>query len=94
MWVFSDSFQVVCGCFAFRCGMATTCDAQMLAVMHAIEKARDLGWSQVWLENDLQNVVQLLQKRSNKVSQKFYNWWMICLAFIFQIHLKASHVFR
>ncbi|XP_057811243.1 uncharacterized protein LOC131025465 [Salvia miltiorrhiza] len=62
--VFRNAFNDVLGCYHFSGGHGVAFEAELLAIIIAIESAHRAKWERVWFESDSSYVVQLLQSLS------------------------------
>lgn len=92
--VFRDAFGVVKGCFVQHLGRLFAFEAELAAVMYAIEIAVLHGWNKLWLETDSAYVEGLLLTRSNNVPWQFRNRWLRVLALLGLFDFKITHIYR
>ncbi|XP_057790850.1 uncharacterized protein LOC131007957 [Salvia miltiorrhiza] len=62
--VFRNAFNDVLGCYHFSGGQGVAFEAELLAIIIAIESVHRAKWERVWFESDSSYVVQLLQSHS------------------------------
>ncbi|XP_058733822.1 uncharacterized protein LOC131605491 [Vicia villosa] len=67
--------------------------AEFLAAIIAIEKAKQMQWSKLWLETNCILVVKAFSN-PNLVSWKIKSRWLTCWAYTLIIEFRISHIFR
>lgn len=72
---FRNSRSFIKGCFAMPFGVVYTFKVKMLAVIHALELAKDKAWVWIWLECDSEDVVDLINTKSHKVAEIYRAHW-------------------
>ena len=82
------------GGFASPIGMAFAFEAELLAVIKAIDYALQYNWTFIWLESDSSYVVHLLNSRSTAVPWPIKTRWIRCLNQIDSISFRVSHIYR
>ncbi|XP_057791059.1 uncharacterized protein LOC131008183 [Salvia miltiorrhiza] len=92
--VFRDSWNVVRGCFHYKGGVGFAFEAELLAVISAIQIAHARGWHDLWIEADSTYVVNLLQKHSSDVPWRFAAVWNSILKCMPSFRLQVTHIFR
>ncbi|XP_057808585.1 uncharacterized protein LOC131023059 [Salvia miltiorrhiza] len=92
--VFRDNHSTVRGCFHKKGGIGYAFEAELLAVITAIQIANDRQWFYLWLESDSTYIVRLLQDRSLLVPWRFMASWKRILALLDNFHLYVSHIYR
>ncbi|XP_057767409.1 uncharacterized protein LOC130987739 [Salvia miltiorrhiza] len=88
--VFRDNWGWVRGCFHFKGGKGFAFEAELLAVIHAIDIAHHCGWRQLWLEADSTYIVRLLQTRSVEVPWRF----LAASKNLDDFQFHVSHIYR
>ena len=92
--VFRTCKGFVKGCFAYGLGIGFAFKAEIMSFILAVEKAKEFGWVNLWVESDSLYVVNLFRDKSNKIPWKFKNRWMRALSFASQIRVVVSHIYR
>ncbi|XP_057811613.1 uncharacterized protein LOC131025845 [Salvia miltiorrhiza] len=92
--VFHDNWNVVRGFFHYKGGVGFAFEAELLAIISAIQIAHARGWLDLWIEVDSIYVVNLLQKRSSDVPWRFAAAWKSILKCLSSFRLKVTHIFR
>ncbi|XP_057774892.1 uncharacterized protein LOC130993874 [Salvia miltiorrhiza] len=92
--VFRDNFASVRGCFHIKGGSGFAFEAELLAVITAINIAHDRGWLHLWVESDSMYVVRLLENRSTDVPWRFLASWKQVLRRLHGFSLIVTHIFR
>ncbi|XP_057790774.1 uncharacterized protein LOC131007877 [Salvia miltiorrhiza] len=92
--VFRDNFAYVRGCFHIKGGSGFAFEAELLAVITAINIAHDRGWLHLWVESDSMYVVRLLENRSTNVPWRFLASWKQVLRRLHGFSLIVTHIFR
>ena len=62
--------------------------------MFAVKKAKEFGWSNLWLECDSSWVVHLFSSRSVEVPWEVRHQWDSCLDDLTNLNFVVSHIFR
>ncbi|XP_057803117.1 uncharacterized protein LOC131018409 [Salvia miltiorrhiza] len=77
--VIRDS-SCVLGCFHFSAGRGWPFEAELLALIIALEETVIHGWGYVWIETDCTYLVDLFRSRSDTVPWRFFSRWRkVCL---------------
>ncbi|XP_057786559.1 uncharacterized protein LOC131004004 [Salvia miltiorrhiza] len=92
--VFHDNWNVVRGCFHFKGGSGYAFEAELLAIISAIQIANRCGWHKLWIEADSTYVVSLLNSRSSAVPWRFKASWNNILEMLEGFSLQVTHIFR
>ncbi|XP_057808521.1 uncharacterized protein LOC131022999 [Salvia miltiorrhiza] len=92
--VFRDNHSTVRGCFHKKRGIGYAFEAELLAVITAIQYANDRNWFYLWLESDSTYIVRLIQDRSLLVPWRFMASWKRILVLLDKFHLYVSHIYR
>ncbi|XP_057800164.1 uncharacterized protein LOC131015756 [Salvia miltiorrhiza] len=92
--VFRDKFSWVRGCFHIKGGIGFAFEAELLAVISAIQIAFHRNWKYLWIESDSTYIVNLLQARSLDVPWRFAARWKGVLAILTNFNLHVTHIFR
>ncbi|XP_057791145.1 uncharacterized protein LOC131008275 [Salvia miltiorrhiza] len=92
--VFRDHHAVVRGCFHIKGGTGFAFEAELLAVITAINIAHDRNWLNLWIEADSMYVVHLLHSRSIDVPWRFFASWKNALRLLQKFKLIVSHIYR
>ncbi|XP_057779714.1 uncharacterized protein LOC130998299 [Salvia miltiorrhiza] len=69
--VFRNAFNDVLGCYHFSGGQGVAFEAELFAIIIAIESVHRAKWERVWFESDSSFVVQLLQSLSETIGGFF-----------------------
>ncbi|PRQ22702.1 putative ribonuclease H-like domain-containing protein [Rosa chinensis] len=93
VFVFRDSKGLFLGAFAVPSAFVSSIDAEILAVIEAIEIAWVRNWHHLWLETDSTYVVHILSSFSMKVPWYLGVAWANCLWRVRRMNLKYSHIF-
>ena len=91
--VFRDFHGSFMGAFASNLDIPSSIDAEIMAVIQAIELAWVREWKHIWLEVDSTLVLNFL-RAPHLVPWRFRVAWYNCLHRISQMHFKSSHIFR
>lgn len=81
--VFKNCKGFLKGCYAFNASLATAFEAKLLAVMYAIEKARDFDLHLLWLECDSFLVVSFssaVSKDSFEIQSQLVQLFVLCFS--------------
>jgi ribonuclease HI len=81
------------GAFVQNLGHATCLEAELCALMFAIEKSRELNLRVVLIESDSVLVVHAFQANS-PVPWQLKNKWNSCLALTQQMRCRCTHILR
>ncbi|XP_057811447.1 uncharacterized protein LOC131025669 [Salvia miltiorrhiza] len=73
--VFRDNWAVVRGCFHIKGGVGFAFEAELLAIITAINIAHNRNWFHLWIESDSTYVVKLLESRTLEVPWSFIASW-------------------
>ncbi|XP_057803244.1 uncharacterized protein LOC131018545 [Salvia miltiorrhiza] len=92
--LFRDKFSWVRGCFHVKGGIGFAFEAELLAVISAIQIADHRNWKYLWIESDSTYIVNLLQTRSLDVPWRFAARWKEVLAILADFNLHVTHIFR
>ncbi|XP_057786898.1 uncharacterized protein LOC131004240 [Salvia miltiorrhiza] len=92
--VFRDHHAVVRGCYHINGGIGFSFEAELLAVITAINLAHDRKWHYLWIESDSMYVFRLLETRSSDVPWRFYASWNNSLHLLQKFHLIVTHIFE
>ncbi|XP_057771151.1 uncharacterized protein LOC130990949 [Salvia miltiorrhiza] len=92
--VFRDKWSVVRGCFHIKGGVGYAFEAELLAVITAINIAHDRNWLHLWIEADSMYVVHLLQSKSLDVPWRFMASWKSVIDRLQNFNLLVSHIYR
>nr|ABD28730.1 Ribonuclease H [Medicago truncatula] len=91
--IFRASQTMFCGAFAQNIGYATALEAEYSACMFAIEKAKELHLTNIWIETDSVNVIRAFHFNTG-VPWKMHIRWHNCLLFCRSIRSLCTHVNR
>ena len=91
--IFRTSTGAVAGCFAMYLRTKSALEAELLAVMTAVEEAYKRRWHSLWVECDSQLVIYAFNNAS------FVPWrirarWKICQQLCGLMTVRVSHIFR
>ncbi|XP_057771115.1 uncharacterized protein LOC130990904 [Salvia miltiorrhiza] len=92
--VFRDKFSWVRGCFHVKGGIGFALEAELLAVITAIQIAHARHWRQLWIESDSTYIVHLLHERSTSVPWRFAAVWKKILLLLKDFQIQISHIYR
>ncbi|XP_057803256.1 uncharacterized protein LOC131018559 [Salvia miltiorrhiza] len=92
--VFRDNVGWVRGCFHYKGGTGFAFEAELLAVIMAIQIAHSRGWFALWVESDSTYIVNLLNTRSNIVPWRFVASWNKILVILQDFNIQISHIYR
>ncbi|KAM5549742.1 hypothetical protein ABKV19_000918 [Rosa sericea] len=81
------------GAFASNLAIPSSVDAEIMAVIQAIELAWVREWKHIWLEVDSAMVLNFL-RAPHLVPWRLRVAWDNCLHRISQMQFKSSHIFR
>ncbi|XP_057803701.1 uncharacterized protein LOC131019033 [Salvia miltiorrhiza] len=84
----------VIGCFHFSGGRGSAFEAELFALIIAIESAHKAGWQHVWFDADSTFVVSLMSFRSLNIPWRFKARWIQALSYAAAISYQISHIFR
>lgn len=91
--VFRNCRGFVLGCFSVSLGTAYAFEAELYAVILALEAAVARNWKKIWLECDSSYVCGLLLSKSSEVPWLFRNRWLNVLLKIQDLLLVVTHIF-
>ncbi|KAK3205880.1 hypothetical protein Dsin_019926 [Dipteronia sinensis] len=77
-----------------KAGILHAFEAELSAVINAIEYAFDFGWHNLWIECESSYMVSLLSCRSPNVPWRFLSFWKRCLVYLTSMKIFVSHIFR
>jgi len=89
--VFRDWHAACLGGFSQNIGHATCLEAEFCAVMFAIDKAVELGWTNLWIECDSLQMVKAFMSRTH-VPWHLRTRWINCMERVRRIHYVCSHI--
>ncbi|XP_057774811.1 uncharacterized protein LOC130993790 [Salvia miltiorrhiza] len=92
--VFRDNWAVVRGCFHIKGGVGFAFEAELLAIITAINIAHSRQWLHLWIESDSTYVVRLLESRTMAVPWRFIASWKQALHHLRDISLMVTHIYR
>ena len=92
--VFRTCRGFVKGCFVADMGVGYALEAEIWAVIIAIEVAFHKGWRRLWLESDSLLVVKLLRRKIKVVPWRILPRWLHCLHLIGNMEVGISHIYR
>ncbi|XP_057809094.1 uncharacterized protein LOC131023567 [Salvia miltiorrhiza] len=92
--VFRDKFSWVRGCFHVKGGIGFAFEAELLAVITAIQIAHARHWRQLWIESDSTYIVHLRHERSTSVPWRFAAIWKRILLLLKDFQIQISHIYR
>ncbi|XP_057779593.1 uncharacterized protein LOC130998178 [Salvia miltiorrhiza] len=92
--VFRDSRSLVRGCFHVKGGLGFAFEAELLAVITAIQIAHQRTWFSLWVESDSTYIVGLLTSRSLNVPWRFLASWRRILTLLENFTLHITHIYR
>ncbi|XP_057790909.1 uncharacterized protein LOC131008023 [Salvia miltiorrhiza] len=84
----------VLGCFHFSAGRGWAFEAELLALIIALEQIIVQNWDFVWIETDCTYMVDLLRSRSHTVPWRFFSRWRKVLSSIADLHIIITHIYR
>jgi len=67
--------------------------AEFYGVIHVMEEAQKMGFTNVWLEC-ISALICVAFTARNKVSWMFCNWWNSCLNYCGKIRFRVTHIFH
>ncbi|XP_057809152.1 uncharacterized protein LOC131023626 [Salvia miltiorrhiza] len=91
--VIRDSSSVL-GCFHFSAGRGWAFEAELLALIIALEQSVNHGWRHVWIETDCAYLVDLFSSRSDTVPWRFFSRWRKVLSSLAGFHFIITHIYR
>ncbi|XP_057811636.1 uncharacterized protein LOC131025868 [Salvia miltiorrhiza] len=92
--IFRDKFCSVKGCFHIKGGLGYAFEAELLAVITAVQIAHSRGWNYLWIESDSTYIVRLLHSGYLAVPWRFAALWSKVLDIIKGFHVHATHIYR
>ncbi|KAL5807591.1 hypothetical protein ACOSQ3_030478 [Xanthoceras sorbifolium] len=91
----SSGGGIFCNCRGFVKGcFSSSFEAELLAVIKAINYAHIVGLMSLWIECDSIFMVNLLQTRSALVPWKHLASWRRCLHYLSSMNIQVTHVYR
>nr|KYP62205.1 hypothetical protein KK1_016730 [Cajanus cajan] len=91
--IFRDSRANLIGCLVETVLAKSTLEAELLAIIHAIQIARRHGWMALWIETDSILAIRAFSYPS-LVPCSLYVQWLNMLFHIRQMRFCFSHIFR
>jgi ribonuclease HI len=91
--VFRNWQSCFVGGFSQNIGHATSFEAELCAVMFAIEKSVEMNWKDIWMESDSLHVVKAFTSSSH-VPWRLRTRWNNCMYLAQQINCSCTHIFR
>ncbi|XP_057812491.1 uncharacterized protein LOC131026578 [Salvia miltiorrhiza] len=91
--VIRDSSHVL-DYFHFSAGRGWAFEAELFALVIALEQTVLHGWSHVWIETDCTYLVDLFRSRSDTVPWRFFSRWRKVLSSIVNFHIIITHIYR
>ncbi|XP_058755287.1 uncharacterized protein LOC131628464 [Vicia villosa] len=79
--------------FSVFLGPGSSVFEEFMAAVLAIEKARHLNWTELWLETDCALLVKAFSD-SSLVPWKIKSRWLTCWAYTLSIDFRIIHIFR
>nr|XP_004309966.2 PREDICTED: uncharacterized protein LOC101295881 [Fragaria vesca subsp. vesca] len=92
--IFRDHLGQVLCCFSGNLGIATALEAELQAVIHAIQMASQRGWRSLWIESDSTLVIHFLSSFQVDVPWRFTTEWFNCRTILTSMTVKVSHIYR
>ncbi|KAL6144814.1 hypothetical protein ACLB2K_055504 [Fragaria x ananassa] len=92
--IFRDHLGQVLGCFSGNLGIANALEAELQAVIHAIQMASQRGWHSLWIESDSTLVIHFLSSFQVDVPWRFTTEWFNCRTILTTMTVKVSHIYR
>ncbi|XP_057793057.1 uncharacterized protein LOC131009664 [Salvia miltiorrhiza] len=89
-----NAFNEVVGCYHFSGGHGAALEAELFAIIIAMETAYQMGWSHVWFESDSSFVVSVLHSRASNVPWRFKARWKQALLYASSYTCKIFHIFQ
>ncbi|KAL6205985.1 hypothetical protein ACLB2K_023236 [Fragaria x ananassa] len=91
--IFRDFCGSFLGAFASNLDIPSSVEAEVMAVIQAIELAWVREWKHIWLEVDSTLVLHYLRD-PHLVPWRLRVAWSNCLHHISHMHFRSSHIFR
>ncbi|XP_057811701.1 uncharacterized protein LOC131025940 [Salvia miltiorrhiza] len=91
---FRDNHSLVRGCFHVKGDLGYAFEAELLAVITAIQIAHHRNWYYLWVESDSTYIVSLLTTRSLTVPWRFLASWRRVIALLENFTLHITHIYR
>ena len=91
--IFRGRMKEFIGAFSAFLEVQTAMVAEFYGVIHAMEEAKKMGLTNVWLECDSALVCIAFTTRTN-VPWMFRNRWNTCLNYCEKIRFRVTHIFR
>jgi len=91
--IFRGSMRKFIGSFFAFLEVHTALVAEFYGVIHAMEEAQKMGFTNVWLECDSTLVSATFTTRTN-VPWMFRNRWNTCFNYCGKIRFSVTHIFR
>ncbi|XP_057791142.1 uncharacterized protein LOC131008273 [Salvia miltiorrhiza] len=92
--VFRDNHGCVRGCFHQDGGKGFAFEAELLAVILAIQIAHERNWRFLWVESDSTYIVNLFGSRDYLVPWRFVAAWKKTLGLLRDFNLQVTHIYR
>ncbi|XP_057791061.1 uncharacterized protein LOC131008185 [Salvia miltiorrhiza] len=92
--VFRDNHGCVRGCFHQDGGKGFAFEAELLAVILAIQIAHERNWRFLWVESNSTYIVNLFGRRDNLVPWRFVAAWKKTLGLLRDFNLQVTHIYR
>ncbi|XP_055962061.1 uncharacterized protein LOC130015619 [Mercurialis annua] len=81
-------------CFAIPLGICFAYEAEMVAVIYAIQEAWRVGWNNIWIECDSLVIVNAIKGGNLAVPWKWKLAWQTCLFYLSKMNWVVTHIFR
>lgn len=91
--VFRNHEGIFIGGFSSKVVVCSAIDAEILAVLEALQVAWVRRWTHVWLETDSTLVVHYYH-HPHSIPWRLRMHWKICLHLASLLHFRISHIFR
>lgn len=92
--ILRDHIAWVLACFSAPFGVHTAFWAELLAVVHVVEKVIAMNLSFLWVECDALLVVNCLVGHLVSVLWCVRHRWQRCIDSFAQVHYRFSHIYR
>ncbi|CAJ2659028.1 unnamed protein product [Trifolium pratense] len=92
--IFRNHVAEMLYCFAEPLGIATSFQAELCAVMTAIEVAHKMKWHNLWIESDSALVVLAFHKSNIVVTWNLMNRWRNVMSLFKQMNDIVTHIYR
>ncbi|XP_057790991.1 uncharacterized protein LOC131008108 [Salvia miltiorrhiza] len=92
--VFRDNHGCVRGCFHQDGGKGFAFEAELLAVILAIQIAHERNWRFLWVESDSTYIVNIFGRRDYLVPWRFVAAWKKTLGLLRDFNLQVTHIYR